>query len=310
MPRLIVFFFLPWLMSPVMAQSPATTAEALLLRGEYRRAGAYIDSALIHARGTERIALQLASYRRYRNLRSGRKMVTSLREIPADSLAQAPSVLQLEYLISRAEAAEIRGEWEDCLRIYDRAQKDITTVSPTTLQARLHYVHGKILRSYRHDLPAGATAFHEAIKLLAADPRGDVFLQGEMLRTLGHRARTDGDFPRSRDYYERELRLYQTHFRPSHYEIGNVHYFLGAVFYEMAEHQAALDHFLACHAIWEQEFHRSDRYKKYLYQAIGDMYWELDNRPGALKFYNMASAGESTVQPDSSDYLTAQADSL
>lgn len=295
--------------SPAVA-SLLEEIEHSITKGEYDGWQERIDQALQQAAGEDKMALHLISYRLFRNQRKGKSM---LRSLDTAETALSPGVnpeLRLDYHLSKAEAWALNGQMEKSLGHFQEAEAIDLPNPPPRLTARLQYVHGKLLRSHFQDIPAGEKKYQEALASLAQLPTPDLFVQGDILRTLGNRARSQGDFPLSREYYERELRSYQANFRPTHPEIGNGHYLLGAVLYELMDYPTALEHFLACHAIWEVEFNRSPRYKKYLYEAIGDMYWELDNRPKALEFYNRASAGDRPQSRDSSELMTARADSL
>lgn len=284
--------------------------ETSFAKGEYAGLEDQLKRALTGAKGSDKTALQLGQYHLYRNLRRGPEMQESLAAATRDLPSDLPIQLRLYYHLSQAEGLALNGQWEGCLSHFQAAETIELPNAPLKLIAKQHFVRGKILRNYRNEITAGATAYQEALAVYAKLNPPDLFVQGDILRTLGNRARSRGDFPLSRKYYERELRSYQVNFRPTHPEVGNVHYLLGAVLYEMMDYPAALEHFLACHTIWEQEFNRPPRYKKYLYEAIGDMYWELNNRPKALEFYNRASEGDRPQSRDSSELMTAYGDSL
>ena len=153
-------------------------------------------------------------------------------------------------------------------------------------------------------------AFQQVVSYYKSQETVDPYLLGSSLRELGNKARTRLGLEEAINYYRQELAVYEEFFSPDHFLISLPHYNLGTVFYELAEPAEALKHFLVTYEIWEQEGPPSTAFQRYLLEAIGDMYWELEDRQQALKFFDLAMDGAPRVNNDEGERLTQKADSL
>ena len=115
-------------------------------------------------------------------------------------------------------------------------------------------------------------------------------------RSLINQAR--GDFDKAIDYFRQELNLYEKYYVTGSFDIGTAHYSSGNVYYELMEHQNALNHYLQAYEIWKNYYSPSKKYMRYLTEAIGDMYWELGQKEKSLPFYNLSVVDkENAVHP-------------
>ncbi len=250
---------------------------------------------------------------RYESLRSQRKFKEALaaaKDAQAFFTKTKTGRGHLPLEIALAEAFAMQRDSLNCLKHLHVAQSLAKNNPSQTDQAWLRYIEGYWLQHFLKKPEAGVAAYRQALQGLQNGPPGQVFLQGQILRWLGNTTRSQGDFPQALAYYEQELALYQKHYPPTQADVAICHYNLGGVHYELLNYQKALDHYLPCYAVWKNTYEPGSTYFRFLTEAMGDMYWELGDRPQALEFYDRSVAGVKPEQRDSSTALSDTADSL
>lgn len=246
-----------------------------------------------------------------RNRRKGRSTLAAAERAASLIDEATPLDRRIEVYLALAEAYSMRRQVAAGRQQLQQAQALLAEqVNASFLEGRISYIEGILLRHDPSQAEAGRAAFRTAIQQLAATNTEEVFIRGMMLRNLGNSARNQGDFPLSANYYQQELALYQANYPEDHSEIAFAYYHLGAVYYEMQDYQVALDNFLLSFHIWKAYPKAENRYWRYLCEAIGDMYWELADRPNALHYYDLAAEVTKLTSLDSSSNLTLQADTL
>ena len=166
--------------------------------------------------------------------------------------------------------------------------------------ALVSYIKGLTSQNNKADFEQALRHYRNALHLFLELPAPPVYHTGQTLRSLGNTSRALGSFRQAVYYYERELALYEKNYPAGHKDIAIAHYNTGAVWYELSRYEEALGHFLSTLQTWQQQGAPSERYMRYLHEAIGDMYWELDDHQEALRYYDKAVAGEEPVNNDES----------
>ena len=137
-----------------------------------------------------------------------------------------------------------------------------------------------------------------------------IFYYSQTLWSLGNMYRDAGDFDKSLFYYKKGKEFLDKHYPKDHFDIGYYDYKIGAVYYEKMEYQPALNHFLIAREVWVHYLKPQDTYMHYLNEAIGDMYWELDDPENALTYFNYSITDEEKINNDKSTIVISRADSL
>ena len=147
-------------------------------------------------------------------------------------------------------------------------------------------------------------------KALAVIDRNATYYKGQILRGLGNMNRRKGDFDNALSYYKRELDLYSPVYPSNHFDIAVTHYNVGGIYYEKLNYELALEHFLQAHEVWVNVYEPDNSYMRYLNEAIGDMYWELDQKENALTYFELATTNETLLDNDISKSYITLGDSL
>lgn len=286
-------------------------ARSLLVSGAFE--AAYQKAAnVFNCNGdTSNIQLLLTQYEALRNLRK-HKSAWQIAVIAKKALEENPDTsLLLPVLVSLAEGAALRNNEQLCTQFLAQIRELLSEKKiPTATQTRLAYIDAMAALRFYDKIAEGEAGYRKALALFEQSEKPDIHLKGQILRALGNRARQTGDLKQSVQYYQQELDWYLQHYPLEHADVAICHYNLGGVLYEMLEYPPALDHFLQCFAVWEQQYPPSSQYYRFLTEAIADMYWELGNRPKALAFYDLSVAEEQKLNRDSSELFSRSADTL
>lgn len=137
----------------------------------------------------------------------------------------------------------------------------------------------------------------------------DPFLLGNILRNLGNGAQYRGQYEQSLQYYEQERQAYAQHFALDHQAFGYTYYNTANNYYHLGNYNLALENYLKAEAIWEVK-PLNDTYMRFLYEATGDMYYELGLEDQALRYYDKSTLGAPIINNDQSIALLAQGDSV
>ena len=315
--RLIIILSL-WccLPSAVSSQScdrvvQAEEIQVLIRQGDFEGAKSWLEEHSSCSFDSTDYRQWLLDFEISRNLRKSRSSLRAAESAAALLDDNAPIRSRVAIHLALAEAFSMRrrvAEGHEQLALAKALLAD--TLSSSVIQGQLAYNEGGLLRHDPLQAEASRAAFREAIQLLSLTPDAEIFSRGLMLRNLGNNARNAGDFPQSVAYYQQELELYQANYPADHTEIAFAYYHIGAVYYELQDYQLALDNFLLSYNIWKDHSTTNNRYWRYLCEAIGDMYWELADRPNALQFYDLAAEVTTLVSLDSSGDLSLRADTL
>ncbi|MFK7925806.1 MAG: CHAT domain-containing protein [Bacteroidia bacterium] len=163
---------------------------------------------------------------------------------------------------------------------------------------------------YIEERPGSSERFYlEALALLDQSETAEPHLAGIILRNLGNGAQYKGNYEQSLQYYEQERQAYAPHFVANHQAIGISHYNSANNYYHLGDYQHALENYLKTEAIWEIN-PVNDTYLRFLYEATGDMYYELGLETQALRYYDKSTLGAPIINNDQSISLLAQGDSV
>lgn len=254
--------------------------------------------------------LLILKYKCLRNIRKGRKSQASLEKLKAYLAAKnVPLDFEIQFLL--AEMYALGGKKEEHSYYIQKIEDSIMS-NPHIKPAHMGRFYLVKYYGFEREESYG-DALANAQKALAhfqkmEDP--PVYYMGNTLRGLGNMNRNHGDFDKSISYYEQELQLYEAHFTPDHFDIAVCHFNIGNVHYEKLEYQAALDRYLKTRKIWIGVFDPQDAYMRLLNEAIGDMYWELDDPENALTYFNYSIEGQPQINNDTSENTLKAADSV
>ena len=254
--------------------------------------------------------LLILNYKCFRNIRKEKKARAALETLKAYKESKNID-LDFETILLLAEMYALRRDREKHL-YYIQKIEDSLFSSPNTTHRDLGRFY--LIKYYGFEREQ---AFGDAITLAQKalsyfqkmeDP--PLYYKGNALRGLGNMNRNNSDFDKSISYYQQELALYEAYYNEDHFDIAVCHFNLGNVYYEKLEYKQALDHFLKAHKTWSTIYQPQDQYMKMLNEAIGDMYWELDDHQNALIFFNNAVIDEAHINNDTSEITLKVADSL
>jgi len=249
----------------------------------------------------------------YKVLRNTRKNRTGhaviLKAISFMKEHNIPVSFDHQFLL--AESYALRGDLVNYKSNIKRIEDSLLPMASTNTVDIGRYL---LIQFYATDVELnpskGAAIAQKALSVLEKTKDAPVYYLGNSLRGLGNMYRTNGDFDRAHSYYQQELELYQKNYHKDHFDISVCHYNLGNVFYEKLEYQQALDHYLKAHTIWTKVFSPKDGYMRNLNEAIGDMYWELEDKEKALTYFSYSVIDEKNINNDESEQTMAVADSL
>ena len=283
----------------------------LIRKGEFQASIAEISSVLDCAPDSMTTSLLLKKYKALRNQREyskALKVALSIKDFSSNNQVKSND---LAVIMALTESHIFKKDQKNgSLYFQQLLALAKTTILDVADQARLDYIKGLFFLKIENQDEEGIAAYHRALKLLDDQMEDGVYLQGLILRSFGNMAQSQGDFPKALRHYQQELDLYQKNYASDHVDVAVAHYNIGGILYETFEYKQALDHYLLCFDVWDKVFDHKSRYYRFLTEAIGDMYWELGNRPKALEFYNRSVEGEKTINLDSSQVMTLSGDTL
>lgn len=177
----------------------------------------------------------------------------------------------------------------------------------SAISARRSYALA-VYYQYIDQRPESSERFYLQASALLDQP-GDPYLAGIILRNLGNGAQYRGNYDQSLQYYEQERQAYALHLVPNHQAIGISHYNSANNYYHLGDFHLALENFLKAEAIWEIN-PVNDTYMRFLYEATGDMYYELGLEDQALRYYDKSTLGAPVINNDQSIALLVLGDSV
>jgi CHAT domain-containing protein len=257
---------------------------------------------------TERIQLFIAQYKVQRNNYDYQKADVSLLAAKA-LLEKEKKPFDLEFRFLLAENYAHLGKPEAFFKIIPPIKEYVLSHSNNELLGRYYLVSFRTSNK-NTELPKCINFLQSALSEFEKSSSPPVFYYGNTLRNLGNMYRNNADFDKSIFYYKKGKAFMLNHYPKDHFEIAYYDYAIGAVYYEKMEYQLALDSFLEAHKVWSGLLEPDDRYMRYLNEAIGDMYWELDNPEKALIYFNLSVTGEEKINNDQSEKAISVADSL
>ena len=254
--------------------------------------------------------LLVLNYKSWRNVRKGKKARAALETLKAFQESKNIA-LDFETTLLLAEMYALRRDREKH-RYYAQLIEDSIFSNPNAANEDLGRFYLIKYYGFEREQAFGdaMTIAQKALSHFQKVENPSVYYKGNTLRALGNMNRNHGDFDKSISYYQQELTLYEAHYNKDHFDIAVCHFNLGNVYYEKLEYQNALDHFLKAHNTWSNIYQPQDRYMKMLNEAIGDMYWELEDHPNALIYFNAAVIDEKQINNDTSEITLKAADSL
>ncbi|MEL7531241.1 MAG: CHAT domain-containing tetratricopeptide repeat protein [Bacteroidota bacterium] len=134
-------------------------------------------------------------------------------------------------------------------------------------------------------------------------------LAGIIFRNLGNGAQYRGQYEQSLQYFEQERQAYAPFLATDHQAYGISYYNSANNHYHLGNFKLALENYLKTEAIWDRN-PVNDTYMRFLYEATGDMYYELGIEDQALRYYDKSTLGAPVVNNDQSIALLAQGDSV
>ncbi len=210
-----------------------------------------------------------------------------------------------EFRMLLVESSALRGD----TIVYNPMLEEIRKIIFNSEENENHLYKGRyyFLINYKE-----GDAFGNLVKALHHFDQLDsipVFHKGVTLRALGNMSRTRGDFEKSKEYYQRELKIYRDQYPDKHFNVSICNYNLGNIHYEMLEYELALEHYLKVVPVWTERYEKDHRLMKNLNEAIGDMYWELGDYENALVYFNSSVVNEEVINNDVSEVTIKVADS-
>lgn len=254
--------------------------------------------------------LLILKYQCFRNIRKGKKARAALEKLKAYQESKNIE-LDFETTLLLAEMYALRRDREKH-RFYAKIIEDSLFSTPNASNEDLGKFY--LIKYYgferEQEFGDAMTLAQKALSYFQKVEDPSVYHLGNTLRGLGNMNRNHGDYDQSISYYQQELTLYEAHFNEDHFDIAVCNFNLGNVYYEKLEYEKALNHFLKAHNTWSNIYQPQDRYMKMLNEAIGDMYWELEDHQNALVYFNAAVIDEQQINNDTSEVTLRAADSL
>ncbi len=318
----ILLLLLHWPFWRLCAQIPSDPlplrfhpVQQLIQQGQFDSVAVLLDQ--LPASDTTSFWAHLFRYQNARNLRRHKTAFRLARR--AQHKLEALTFQQRQWLeIQSAEAAFNRRKRELALEHLDQFQKlrQQHKINDSALVIYAKFVESLSYGLYGdHRGQPAATALLGVIQRCQQYPQALPYLHGQVFRRLGNLMRISADFDGATNYYQQELQLYQIHYPADHFETAVAHYSLGNIAYELMAYQTALDHYRQTYHVWKDHFKPSATYLRYLTEAMGDMYWELNIPDSAIYFYDLAvnksdapSQNPLSIQMKRGDSLLVQKD--
>ncbi len=256
------------------------------------------------------VAINIAEYKSYRNQYKFRRAESAI--LNAKNLLEKKNnelPFELHFLLAENYGFVPNPE------LYQKFIARIEDTVLTTSNANKYLLGRYYLTTYRTtnknaELSLAINHLLAALQAFEILQEPPIFYYGNTLRCLGNMYRNAGDFDKSIFYYNKGKAFISEYYPMHHYEIAYYNYTLGAVYYEKLEYQDALDHFLQAHKVWKNLLAPDSRYMRFLNEAIGDMYWELDDPKNALIYFDKSIVFEEAINNDVSENSIKTADSL
>ena len=311
----VLFLTLPMISE---AAQPCDGAKGLLEIGQLYDAG-YFDQVLEKAETLEDCTslsekqfqeLLVLKYKCLRNIRKGKNALATLEKLKA--FKEANNIpIDFETQLLLAEVYALRGKKEEHTYYIQKIEDSILS-NPQASNMDLGRFYLIMYYGFEQGQSYGdaLTLVQKALSYFQKMEVPPIYYKGNALRGLGSMNRNQGDFDKSLSYYQQELKLYETIYGQDHFEIAVSHFNIGNVHYEKLEYKSALDHYLKTQKIWAAIFERQDPYMKMLNEALGDMFWELDDHENALRYFNESMLDEPKINNDTSENTLKVADSV
>lgn len=253
----------------------------------------------------ELTAIWVWQYRIYRNdfkSRSSRRAIAKV----IDTLQKIKAPISTDIWLHRAEGYALRRKFDRYKKAIANVEKDTAHTPLSDLNRGRYY-----LLQHLSNRTGDELALLKALNYLEKEDNVPLYYMANTLRGLGNFSRSKGDFEKAISYYQRELTLCtDANYDTNHFQISICHYNLGGVYYEKLSYKIALDHFLKAHAVWKKKFKPRSTRMRSLNEAIGDMYFELDDHKNALLYFNKAVDNEKKINNDISEETVEKANDL
>jgi CHAT domain-containing protein len=267
-------------------------------KGDFDEATKKINQLLLCKNLSDTELAKVYAYQ-YKNFRNNRKYKKALKAILKEEVFHQSSNDRNDtnfYL----RFTEIHALLKDSLNYKKHLIKINVNEEASINKGHLFFV--KFLHHYNLDGNFDAISnLQNALTIFENNSEKDIYYFGNTLRHLGNYNRTNGDFEKAIDFYTRELNVYKKQYKKNHFDIAVCHYNIGSVLYEKLNYKKALEHYLIAHQIWNKTKKPTSGYMRYLNEAIGDMYWELNDKENALKYFDLATTKEKIINNDVSE---------
>ena len=286
---------------------PYERVEALYQQGDYQAAYDSLKTVLEDWKPSTNYQLlfdaHLLKYHLARNLYKKRTALRTIKEAEGIHKKHLPESYRREELqIYLALAYSMRDQFDEAKPYLEEALEllESASVKDSSLLAFAYYA-----KAFCALPPEEKTVMkNKALAFSSGDQIEQVHLKGQLLRWLGNNNRSQTDYEQSIKYYQQELDHYTPFYDSTHFDIATAHYNLGSTFYELLEYRKALDHYKASYPAWSKRFKPEDAYMRFLNEAMGDLYFELQDESKALYYYDQSVQGEKQINHDTSGILT------
>jgi CHAT domain-containing protein len=180
---------------------------------------------------------------------------------------------------------------------------------PSSSISYIQYSYLKGLCYSGHDTDSAITYLQTALDKLIKRHEDPSWLEARIRHMLGNILR-DQDPEAAVQFYLREAQILEALFTPGHLEIAGAHYNAGNVYYGLMNYTQALAEYQKAYPGFSKRYETSDRYMRFINEAIGDMFWELGQKDSALVYYDLSVLGEEHINHDQGEKLNTSGDSL
>ncbi len=292
---LLLFFSVPTFAQESVSSNADTNLPTLIKAGAYDSAMVLVDQML----NEDSLATnaRLWKFQLLRNLRQHQEAeIWGLHNYELFGGETAPDK-KWQWLLSAAEAAINSRKSEKAQSLLAQANVLWKHQPPASneLQSYFYYCQGRGLWHFGDIDTRVAQAASLFLKALPPNPEttaGDPYVWSQTLRYLGIIYMHNADYEQSINYFQKSLEVVQAFFPSDHFDVGVAHYNLANTYYHSLEYEKALAHYLPTYDIWKNHYEPQERYMRYLTEAIGDMYWELEQKEKALPYYNLSVVGK------------------
>jgi CHAT domain-containing protein len=311
-PLLIICWFFQY---GISISQPAFDAQIGAAFADYRakhfaealRACRRLSDTLAIFQDSSRVQLAILKYYENRLYNRRRQAIHAMEAVSHLSSEQSFSPALKAQFIGLLSMASIEANMPDQIAFYDSFWSKKENLSPFELiqKERISWYKAHVTNSLSDQ------KLHLEF-ILGVLLKYDLNRHPEMLlvlRDLGILSKKLSDFEPALDYFTQEKNLYLHYFDSSHVCFGIAEYHIASIYYETLEFQKSLDHFLVVQKNFEN-LNMPNRRMRYVYEAIGDMNFELGNTQEAAQYWHKASQYRTVKNKDLLDRKTPLIDSF